>query len=489
MSRINHNISSLQAIHRLIANQNDLAIRLERLSTGLRINRGKDDPAGLIASENLRAEITGINKAIENSTRANNVISTAEGALNEVSALLLDIRGLITSSANSGARADEEIEANQLQIDSILESIDRIANTTEFNGKKLLDGSLEYTLSSVSTANINEVRLYSAKLPNSGTLPITVEVTDGAEFAQVKFSGAGTSASNVVSIRVAGVYGSEVFSFDASTSISDMATTINSYKDVLGVSATTSGTAALYFNSTTYGSDAYVTVTSIGTDPFNTYPTESGSSASSTSSTDYGQDAVVMVNGQQASVDGLHVTLRNNSIDTELYLTSSFAAKSSPTATWTSASTTFGVTGGGATFQLAPSVSRQGQVSLGIHSVSTGTLGNNELGYLSSIRSGGSNSVTSGNALQAQRIVDHAITQVSVMRGRLGAFQKNTIETNINSLQVALENVTASESAIRDTDFAVETAKMTRAQILVQATTTILRLANATPQNVLALLG
>ena len=478
MSRINHNISSLQAMHKLIANQTSLSTSLERLSSGLRINRGKDDPAGLIASENLRAEIRGINGAIENSERANHVISTVEGALNEVSALLLQIRGLVNISANDGALADEELQANQLQIDSILESIDRISNTTQFNGKKLLDGSLEYTLSSVNTSDLAEVRLYGAKIPDGGTLPIVVEVTNSAEFAQVKFSGAGTSADNVVSIRVAGNVGSEVFSFAASTAVSAMAATINSFKEVTGVSATVSGTAALYFNSTTYGSDSFVTVTSIGTDDFNTH---AAGGSNSTSTTDHGVDASVMVNGQAATVDGLEVTLRNNSLDMEFVMTASFG-----TALGT---TTFGVTGGGATFQLAPTVSTQGQVSLGIYSVSTGTLGNNDVGYLSSIRTGGDNALTDGKAISAQRIVDRAITQISVMRGRLGAFQKNTIETNVNSLQVALENVTASESAIRDTDFAKETAEMTRSQILVQATTTVLRIANTTPQNVLSLLG
>ncbi len=478
MSRINHNISSLQAMHQLVANQTDLSISLERLSSGLRINRGKDDPAGLIASENLRAEIRGINGAIENSERANHVISTAEGALNEVSALLLQIRGLVNVSANTGALADEELQANQLQIDSILESIDRISNTTQFNGKKLLDGSLEYTLSSVNTGDLAEVRLYGAKIPDGGTLPIVVEVTNSAEFAQVKFSGAGTSADNVVAIRVAGNVGSEVFSFAASTAVSAMAATINSFKGVTGVSATVSGTDALYFNSVGYGSDAFVTVTSIGTDDFLTH---AAGGSNSTSTTDNGVDASVMVNGQAATVDGLEVTLRNNSLDLELVMTSSFG-----TALGT---TTFGVTGGGATFQLAPTVSTQGQVSLGIYSVSTGTLGNNDVGYLSSIRTGGDNALTGGKAISAQRIVDRAITQISVMRGRLGAFQKNTIETNVNSLQVALENVTASESAIRDTDFAKETAEMTRSQILVQATTTVLRIANTTPQNVLSLLG
>jgi len=297
----------------------------------------------------------------------------------------------------------------------------------------------------------------------------------------LKFSGAGTSANNVVSIRVAGTIGSEVFSFIASTAVSAMMATINTCKDTLGVSATVSGTAALYFNSTEYGSDEYVTVTSIGTDDLKTYDPDAGAGTASTDSTDTGVDAGVQINGQAATVSGLEASLKNNSLDIDLLLTPTFG-----TALGTSM---FGISGGGAIFQLAPSVTTLGQVSMAIYSVSTGTLGNNTLGYLSSIRSGGTNSVTNERTIQAQRIVDRAVTQVSVTRGRLGAFQKNTLDTNINSLQVALENVTASESSIRDTDFAEETANLTRSQILVQATTTILRTANATPQNVLALLG
>ncbi len=103
MSRINTNISSIQAMHQLTANQSDLSLRLQRLSTGLRINSGADDPAGLIASESLRSEIAGIGQAIDNSTRANNVIATAEGSLNEVSSLLVQMRGLITQSATQAA--------------------------------------------------------------------------------------------------------------------------------------------------------------------------------------------------------------------------------------------------------------------------------------------------------------------------------------------------------------------------------------------------
>ncbi|MDB5327933.1 MAG: fliC, partial [Phycisphaerales bacterium] len=132
MSRINTNIPSLNAITTFSKNSNDLNTHLNRLSTGLRINAGKDDPSGLIASETLRSEIQGINQAVSNTQRADNVINTAEGALGEVSSLLLNLQSLTNQAANTGALSNDEISANQLQVDSILNSINRISNTTQF---------------------------------------------------------------------------------------------------------------------------------------------------------------------------------------------------------------------------------------------------------------------------------------------------------------------------------------------------------------------
>jgi flagellin len=127
------------------------------------------------------------------------------------------------------------------------------------------------------------------------------------------------------------------------------------------------------------------------------------------------------------------------------------------------------------------------QVNIAISSVSASRLGNAVDGYLTDIVTGGSASLTK-SAAKASQIIDAAINQVSVMRGRLGAFEKNTLQTNIDSLQVALENVTSSESSIADTDFAAETSNLTRNQILVQAGTSVLAQANTTPQSVLNLL-
>src|SRR6185436_4567 len=140
---------SLIAARILTANNEKLNTSLERLSTGIRINRGKDDPAGLIASENLRSDISSIGAAIENANRANNVVGVAEGSLQEVSTLLVDLQGLVDRSSNQSGLSPDELSANQSQIDSILDSINRIASSTAFGGRKLLNGSLDYTTSGI----------------------------------------------------------------------------------------------------------------------------------------------------------------------------------------------------------------------------------------------------------------------------------------------------------------------------------------------------
>src|SRR5256885_3269893 len=154
MARINTNVASLTAQRGLAKSQKSLSDTLQRLSSGLRINRGADDPAGLIASEGLRSEIAGINQAVDNSQRASNVISTAEGALSEVASMLLNIKSLVVQAANTGAMSPEEIKANQLQIDSAIGSITRISNTTTFAGLHLINGSLDYITSGVKASAI-----------------------------------------------------------------------------------------------------------------------------------------------------------------------------------------------------------------------------------------------------------------------------------------------------------------------------------------------
>ncbi|MGE5610932.1 MAG: flagellin [Bacillota bacterium] len=468
MSRINTNISSLQAIHTLTKNNTDLSTRLQRLSTGLKINSGKDAPAALIASETLRSEMSGINQAIENSERAGNVINTAEGALSEVSSLLLEVQSLTSQAANNGALSSEEIAANQLQVDSILSSINRIANTTQFNGVKLLNGSLDYTTSSVDTTKFSNIRVNSVRLPDNQPMNVVVAVTQSAKTASLGYTGGALVAGNAVTVEIAGNKGTEQLSFAGGTTVAEMVTAVNAIKEATGVSATNSA-GALALHSSAYGAKQYVSLTTVK----GTFATVGGITVAK------GQDAKVTVNGADAQADGLSLTYRTNNLDLEMQLSAAFN---------TIGNDDFYITGGGANFALGSKVTEPNKASLGLASVSTGRLGDSIDGYLSTLGSGEPNAFSKGNLVRAQRIIDKAVKQVANLRGRLGAFQKEILESNANSLSVTLENVTASESAIRDADFASETAALTRAQILVQANTSVLAQANSSPQNVLSLL-
>ena len=223
MTRINTNVASLVAQNRLQSSNNDLQTSLTRLSTGLRINSGSDDPAGLIASEALRSEITSLGKAISNTRRASQIISTADSALGQVSSLLNDIRGLVVEAANSGALSDDEIAANQLQIDSSLEAINRIAQTTTFQGRKLLDGSLDFVSDASSVPSIRDTTIDQANLGATGQ--INVEVVVSAAATQATLNAGTASFSTAAAANVTFGNGTEAITVTA-------AATGNAFNDV-----------------------------------------------------------------------------------------------------------------------------------------------------------------------------------------------------------------------------------------------------------------
>jgi flagellin len=475
MARINTNVSSLTAQRGLAKSQKTLGDTLRRLSSGLRINRGADDPAGLIASEGLRSELSGIDQAIDNSSRASNVIATAEGALGEVASMLLNIKSLVVEAANSGALSPDEIAANQLQVDSAVESITRISNTTTFAGLHLLNGSLDYITSGVSTADITALDISQANFGTTDMIPVDINVITSARTAELQFTA--SSVANSVTLEITGTEGVEVLTFTSGTTASAMAFAVNRISDATGVQASLRNSATLasglVFQSTGYGSRNFVSVHAqsgtFGTqDPAGTLTTRA-----------VGRDAVATVNGALTVGDGLVVKLNTTTLDMNLTLSDTFGA----------GSTSFAITGGGSLFQLGPQVTSNQQINIGIKSVAASKLGDNDVGFLNDVVTGGRSTLVGGEAGAASRIIEKAIKQVAILRGRLGAFEKNTLETNINSLSVALENVTSSESSIRDADFAAETAALTRAQILTQAGTSVLATANTTPQSVLQLLG
>ena len=473
MSAINTNVSSLIAQNALAANNAALQTSLTRLSTGLKINTGADDPAGLIAANDLKQQQAGINTAISNANEANNVIGTAAGGLTEVSSLLNELQSLVSQTANSGGLSTSEVSANQLQVDSILQTINRVAGSTQFSGQQLLNGNYAYTTSSTGTSAFAAISVNAALLADNKTTAVVVNVSNSATTGALKYTGTTSSLTAAVSLQVGGAVGSEQLSFASGTKLSAIAASINGTTGVTGVSAAASG-KYLKIDSTGFGSADFVSVAATAGTFATTNP------ASAIVSKAYGTDATVTVDGAAATVAGKDVTYRNNTLDVNFTLSSYLNSGHS----WT-----FGITGGGATFALGEQVDQADKASIGIGSVQTGSLGDVTTGYLSTLASGGTNSLTSGNLSTAQTILSEAIDQVSTLNGRLGAFQKYTIGSTIDNLTVAYENASSALSNVEDTNFASETANLTRAQILASSATTVLATANSQPQNVLKLLG
>ena len=210
---------------------------LERLSTGSQINRGKDNPSGLIAGEKLRLQVTTIEQSIKNSNRASNVIATADGALGEICGLLNQIRGLVQEGLNSGALSSTEIDANQLQIDTALDAINRISSNTTFAGDKLIDGSKAFntSISTADSAKLNDVRINEALLGSASSVSVDATITSAAEKAELRYTGG--AATESTRLEVQGKNGSQVVQFDAGSSVSQIRDAINSASDTTGVSA------------------------------------------------------------------------------------------------------------------------------------------------------------------------------------------------------------------------------------------------------------
>ncbi len=521
MGRINTNVPSQIAQRILGQNSGDLNTSLERLSTGLRINRGKDDPAGLIASQNLRAEKSSIGAAISNAERADQVVNIAEGGLQEISSLLNELQGLITQAANDGGISPEEKQANQLQIDSILQTIDRVAAATSFQGLRLLNGNLDYVTEGVDN-NVESFKVNGAKLNFQDTRTVDIVVTGSAQVGgfYLSFGAANlnlASATDRFVIEVTGTRGARELSFASSTPISSIVAAINSFTEVTGVRATLSGSvgtaSGISLQSAGFGSNQFVAVTVVSDGGLNAsvanaglYKFESANtkvastlpadqtlfSAVNNKITDFGQDVAATINGIQATTKGTLARINTDFLDVEINL--KVGTASGTEAQRVGALTAFTITGGGADFQLAGQVDITGKVSIGISNVAVRNLGRAVLPsgsafFLADLGGGRALNVVEGNVTGAQEIVTAAISDITSLRGRLGAFQRNNISSTIRSLGVSLENTTAAESSIRDTNFSSETSQLTRSQVLVAASTQVLQIANSGPQSVLQLLG
>ena len=473
--RINTNVSALNALRNVSATSDAFQASIGRLSTGLRINSAADDPAGLIISQKYSAQLAGLDQATKNSQDGINFAKTAEGALNEVSGLLRDARSLAVASANTGTLSASALAANQSQIQSIVSSINRIASTTQFGSKKLLDGSAGTSATITDSTKIASVAIGgtcngASVAANSG---VTVTVTTAATQATVASKGfafATTTAGSNSNFTLNGV----TFAVAASDTAQNIIDSVNKAQGQTGVAATYNTTTnKIDLTTTKYGSGQTINLT----DASGVLASAAGfSTASGTDAVAQVQvgSATVLFTGGKSGADGLSLADADGNT---LQLTT--AGNSTATAN----ASVGQVIVGSAQFQIGAFSGQNTSLSLGNFASSnlgTGVASGKNLSNLDLTTQSGAN--------QAIQVIDSAIDQVSSARGQIGNFQRNVLQSNIRSLGVASENLSAANSTIMDTDVAAETTNYSKLQILQQAGISVLAQANQAPQQVLRLL-
>lgn len=459
-----NNTNALTLLNVLTRTSNAQSESLTRLSTGYKINTGKDDPAGLIALKSLDFELTSVDSALNNNQRTDAMVGVVDNALGEVSKLLSEIGDLASKSTNDSGLSAAEISANQSQIDAAIASIDRIVGTTTFNGKKLLDGTLGVQTNTIDQTRIGDLQVYSRD--SSGSQTFTVQVNTAA--TQANHTLATTSAASDTTINLQGENGTVVIEIAAGENLSSIANKVNAATAQTGVTATVSG-ANLDLDSSEYGSDGFVRVTVLSGDSTNIHA-QAGTN---------GTDADVLVNGQTAAVDGLKVNYTANGASFSFNITEGFNDGT------ISGSATVSLTGGGGTFQLGTDSSTR--TTIGVNALYSHLLGDTNLGHLSDLRGGGSSDLFS-DPNKAAQIARAAASQVATLQGRIGGFQKFQVGSAISQLQAAKEGLSSAVSSIRDVDYAAETSELQRQNVLLQSAISMMGIVNQRSSQVLSLL-
>lgn len=476
--RINHNISALKTNNILGKNNSALEKSLQRLSSGYRINCAADDAAGLAISQKMKTQIAGLNQAARNAADGISVIQTAEGALIEVEEMLQRVRELSVQAAN-GSNTDDDRKALQSEVDELMEEIDRISEATEFNTKKLLNGTVDRRSYSdndgvklLSLSDSVDVKAYTFKVDKEGeqavvlstmtanTAPADGEITINNQTIEIK-QGDDLDAILTKIQSICDPMGIYVGYTDGTTD----ADAPGGYKVVAPADVTMPG-ANLLFVTDDYGSDAELNIycsdpqlaAALGIDKGGTKVT--GSDAGITLDT---SDTGGFSKTATVSIDGDRVTVKDRDDFEMVFLVS---AVGDVTVTVLDA--------GPMTLQIG---ANEGQtMEVRIPKVDTVTL-NIDKAYIS----------TQEGASKAITLFENAIQSVSATRAKLGAYQ-NRLDHAINSLDVSAENLTEALSRIEDTDMAGEMATYTQMQVLTQAATSMLAQANERPQNILNLL-
>ena len=520
-STINTNILSLNSQRNLNKSQGALAKSLQRLSSGLRINSAKDDAAGLAISSRMTSQVKGLNQAARNANDGISLAQTAEGALAQTGDLLQRMRELAVQSANAtnsaSDRASLQSEVNQLKLE-----VDRVSSTTEFNGLKLLDGSytsqtfqvgananqvISVSISGASTANLQDNQVDGANTSGTvGTTSVqapatsgTVGTTNGVAAQTLEINGSLGKIENLGVLQNASAFdvAASITGREAETGVTaDAVTEIN----IAGNTAASSGTVSFDIFTGNGGSDdttrKTVTAEISSTGDMSALASEinkkSGTTGVTAEVTTNGTLKLIQADGKDIAIDSYTNSNGGNDITVEAYREDDADGVDQ-------------LAGNGVTLDGSDASSNSTRATgrLQLHSAGTYTVKSSVTAAAGSVFSNAAattlvgsqaeklNKVDIGTASGSQEaitIIDSALSQVNSFRADLGAVQ-NRFEKTVTSLQTTSENLSAARSRIQDTDFAAETANLTRAQILQQAGTAMLAQANQVPQGVLSLLG
>lgn len=479
-SVINTNVPSLNSQRNLSTSQSQLNTSIQRLSSGMRINSAKDDAAGLAISDRMNSQIKGMTQATRNANDGVSMAQTAEGALSSSGDILQRIRELAVQSSNS-SNSSSDRKALQTEVTQLTSELNRIANTTEFNGQKLMDGTM-------GTANFqvgaNAGQLISMSGSNFTTSTYGNNTTD---IAAKSASSAATNGVVAGTVTINGSQGSKGINVAAGDTAKATAAQINNASGETGVTATAKTDANLdLVASSSYtmtlesdNADAVTISFSVGTDDANGHA--GAISAFNAQSAKTGVTASYDTkNGgiKLTHADGNDIKLKNTSADA--------AAGDANLSTYNAtggkgdAVDTMGANGGTAMGKIT--MNSEKSFSVVDATTTMGLGGNSDLDSVADLDIG-----TFEGAQAAIRTADAALAAVNSQRAEYGALQSR-FESAISNLGSSTENLSASRSRIVDTDFAAETAKMTRGQILQQAGTSMLAQANSLPNGVLSLL-
>ena len=483
--RIQHNIAALNSYRNLTGNNSAVSKNLEKLSSGYRINRAGDDAAGLAISEKMRAQITGLNTAQKNAQDGVSLVQTAEGAMTEVHSMLNRMVELADQSAN-GTYADEVDRENlQKEISSLKEEINRIADSTNFNGINLLDGSLSTSKLDISAtfaganntiqqnAATGAVSTITAAAGTAGDQTLSIEYADAdgkLHKVDVKYTGDTNANQNAENIKSAIANNSELSSiFDISGKDANITLTskVTGEKGAKVTTVSSTDTGKVTKGAVTAGKNATAQTTGLGADiaagdkiTLNGKTYEFVTDANAKVSD--GATAVIVGKNNGNTIENLNKALDGTGV--------------SVTANAQNLVFSSTTNGKGLTLQIGDTADPFNQMTVSVGDMHADALGIADIDIS-----------TQAGAKAAVDKIKSAINSVSSTRGDLGAIQ-NRLEHTINNLSVSAENMTAAESRIRDVDMANEMMAYTKNNILVQSSQAMLAQANQLPQGVLQLL-